>query len=242
MESRALTFGTAAALAVALGLHGCAAPDQQAGGGPPGAAGDGDGALRALPAFRALDSDEDGAISAVEIDAATASLASLDGDGDGRLSGGELRPPRRGGRIGGPARTPEEATAAFMAMDADADGALAGEELPSQFRSLVSRADADADGAASEAEILALMTEEAGGPGDRRQAGTEGRDAAPPGAGGAGAPARPPVPLMAALDTDGDGAVSEAEIASAPQSLRALDADGDGRLAPSELRPAPSDD
>ena len=43
---------------------------------------------------------------------------------------------------------------------------------------------------------------------------------------------------MAALDADGDGAVSAAEIASAAQSLRSLDADGDGRLAMDELRPA----
>ena len=47
----------------------------------------------------------------------------------------------------------------------------------------------------------------------------------------------PRIPLMAALDADGDGTVSAAEIASAPQSLRALDTDGDGRLAQEELRP-----
>ncbi len=237
MRIRGLTFGTAAALAAALGLHGCAAADQAPGGGPPGAAGDGDGALRRLPAFRALDTDEDGTISAGETDAAAESLASLDADGDGQLSAAELRPPRRGGPIGGPARTPQEATAAFMAMDADGDGALAAEELASQFQSLVSRADAAGDGSATEAEILALMTSEAEGSGGRGQ-----REATAPGAGGEGRPPQPVIPLMAALDADGDGAVSAAELASAAQALRALDGDGDGRLTPDELRPTAGDD
>ena len=47
---------------------------------------------------------------------------------------------------------------------------------------------------------------------------------------------------MAALDADGDGAVSGTELASAAEALRALDADDDGRLTPDELRPAAGDD
>ncbi len=237
MQSRALTFGTAVAMAVTLGLIGGVAAGQEPGGVQPEDAEGADRLLRRLPVFGALDTDDDGEISAGEIDAAPESLASLDDDDDGRLSGEELRPPQPR-PIGGPARTPPEATAAFMALDADGDGALEGAELPSQFRSLVSRADADGNGAASEAEILALMTAEAGGTGDPEQGETEGRRAAPPGAGGEDRRPPPSIPLMAALDADGDGAVSEAEIASAAQSLRALDADGDGGLTPDELRPA----
>lgn len=237
--SRALTLGTAAALAAALGLAGCAAGEREPGDAPP-EAGDDLGPLRGLPAFGALDADDDGAISSGEIDAAPESLAALDADGDGGLSAAELRP-RRGGAIGGPARTPEEATAAFLTMDADGDGALAGTELGSQFQSLLARADADGDGAASDAEILALMTAEAEGPGDREQGEAGGREA-PPGAGGEGGPPQPAIPLMAALDADGDGAVSGPELASASQALRALDGDGDGRLTPDELRPAAGDD
>ncbi len=224
MQSRTLTWGTAVALAAALGLTGCAAGERGPEDAPP-EAGDDLGPLRGLPAFGALDADDDGTISSGEIDAAPESLAALDADGDGALSATELRPRRRGA-IGGPARTPQEATAAFLAMDADGDGALAGAELGSQFQSLLARADADGDGAASEAEILALMTAEAEGPADREQGGTR-EPAAPP----------PAVPLMAALDADGDGTVSEAEIGSAAQSLRELDGDGDGRLTPAELRP-----
>ena len=240
MQSRTLTWGTAVVLAAALGLHGCAAGERESGDVPP-EAGDDLGPLRGLPAFGALDADDDGAISPGEIDAAPESLDALDADGDGALSAAELRPRRRGA-IGGPARTPEEATAAFMAMDADGDGALAGTELGSQFQSLLARADADGDGAASEAEIVALMTAEAEGPADREQAEAGGREATPPGAGGEGRPPQAAIPLMAALDADGDGTVSEAEVAAAAQSLRELDRDGDGRLTAPELRPAAGDD
>ena len=47
--------------------------------------------------LRALDKDQDGALSAVEIDGAAAALRTLDRNGDGVLSGEELRPSMRGG-------------------------------------------------------------------------------------------------------------------------------------------------
>lgn len=46
------------------------------------------------------------------------------------------------------------------------------------------------------------------------------------------------MPLLTALDTDGDGAISAQEIDEAPAHLRALDANKDGRLTMDELRPA----
>ena len=232
MGLRALTSGIAVALAVTFGLT-AAGPfgvqEQESEGGQPE---DGDRALRGLPVFGALDTDDDGEISAGEIDAAAEALASLDDDGDGALAGDELRPRRE--PIGGPARTPPEATAAFMTFDADEDGVLDTAELPSQLLSLLARADADGDGAAGEAEILALLTAEAE-PAPEPETDDDEEESAE--AGGDGEPARPRIPLMAALDADGDGSVSAAEIASAPRSLRALDADGDGRLAQEELRP-----
>ncbi len=221
MGFRALACGTAMALAVASALAatgGCVVEEPES----DDRSQDDDRRLRRLPAFGALDADGDGEISAGEIDAAAESLASLDGDGDGRLAGDELQPGQ--GPIGGPARTPAEAAAAFMTFDGDGNGALEAAELPSQFRSLLVRADADGDEVATAAEVLALMTSEAAGPPDR-----EADEAEAP---------LPPLPLMAALDADRDGTVSEAEIASAAQSLRALDGDGDGRLTPAELRPA----
>ena len=232
MGLRTLTSGIAVAAVVTLGLT-AAGPfgvqEQESEGGRPE---DGDRALRRLPVFGALDTDDDGGISAGEIDAAAESLASLDDDGDGALAGDELRPRRE--PIGGPARTPPEATAAFMTFDADEDGVLDAAELPSQFLSLLARADADGDGAAGEAEILALLTAEAE-PAPEPETDDDQEESVE--AGGDGEPARPRIPLMAVLDADGDGTVSAAEIASAPRSLRALDTDGDGRLAQEELRP-----
>jgi Ca2+-binding EF-hand superfamily protein len=49
--------------------------------------------------------------------------------------------------------------------------------------------------------------------------------------------APPPSPVRIALDTNGDGVLSAAEIAAAPTSLRRLDRNGDGRVDASELRP-----
>ena len=115
----------ATALALALGLTGCEAtgqPPEKATGRPPEEAtaqppeglqpeeGEGgDRELRRLPVFRALDTDDDGDISAGEIDAAPESLASLDDDGDGRLSSDELRPRRAAPRVffGSPGNLPE---------------------------------------------------------------------------------------------------------------------------------------
>ena len=52
---------------------------------------------------------------------------------------------------------------------------------------------------------------------------------------------QPPVsPLMAALDTDGDGELSAAEIANASKSLLKLDKNGDGKLSAKELMRPPT--
>ena len=88
MGPRAFTFTTAMALALTLGLTGCEAtgqPPEEATGQPPEEATGqppedaqpeereaDDRRLRGLPAFRALDTDDDGDISADEIDAAPA--------------------------------------------------------------------------------------------------------------------------------------------------------------------------
>jgi hypothetical protein len=45
--------------------------------------------------------------------------------------------------------------------------------------------------------------------------------------------------LLAALDADGDGKLSAAEIAGAAEALKKLDKDGDGQLSPEELGEAP---
>ena len=259
MHSRALAFGATAALALTLWLSGCAAPDQPSNGFPPPDTEDDNRGPRTLPAFHALDRNDDGEISASEIDAAPESLASLDADGDGTLTEDELLL-LRDHPVDPQSGSPAESTATFMTPDsvpgevpeeaglptqtfilnAEEGEALEIADLPPQFQSFLAGADADGDGAASAAEILALMGAEAGGSGSRVQAEAEGREFAPAQTGGRRP--QPSNPLMAALDANQDGVVSEAETASAATSLRGLDTDGDGRLAASELQPAPSSD
>ena len=260
MGPRAFTFTTAAALALTLGLTGCEAtgqPPQEATGQPPQEATgqpsagvqpvegeDDDPELRRLPAFRALDTDDDGDISADEIDAAPASLASLDDDGDGRLSGDELRPRQDGPRVffGSPANLPEGSRMMTLGADEELDIA----DLPPQLRSLLAPADGDGDGTASGMEIFAAMMAAQGSepgegePGDGEPGNAEGPEAPSQGTGTSGEGPRGQMPIMATLDADQDGTVSETEIESAAQSLRTLDTDGDGRISTEELRPVSS--
>ena len=231
------------ALALTLGLTGCEAtgqPPQEATDQPPEdvqpqAREDDDRRLRSLPAFRALDIDDDGEISAGEVDAAPASLASLDDDGDGRLSRDELRPRRDGPRVffGSPANLPEGTRMMTLGPDEELDIA----DLPPQLRSLLSPADGDGDGTATGMEILAAMMAAQGSepgdgePGDGEPGSAEGPAAPSQGTGAGGEGPWAPMPLMATLDADRDGTVSESEIESAAQSLRTLDTDGDGRIS-----------
>jgi hypothetical protein len=48
---------------------------------------------------------------------------------------------------------------------------------------------------------------------------------------------RPNVPVIAALDANGDGVIDAAEIANAPAALKKLDKNGDGKLTRDELMP-----
>ncbi len=48
------------------------------------------------------------------------------------------------------------------------------------------------------------------------------------------------IPVLAALDANGDGTLSEDELAAASKSLRKLDRDGDGEISGAELQPSTS--
>ena len=89
--------------------------------------------------------------------------------------------------------------------------------LPPEVRSVLSSADTNGDGTASAAELVAMMAAHEG----ERSREVISRDWNP---------------LMATLDRDGDGTVSDTEIGSAAQLLRKRDSDGNGAISPSELQ------
>ncbi len=130
----------------------------------PGAAG---GAMmQMLPLMAALDTDQDGTLSAAEIANASKSLLKLDTDGDGVLSAEELRPDLSkmpgGGLPGGLAGVmqgglgqlgPAAMSKMFDSRDKNGDGKLSGDEIPERLRERVSMLDKDGDGAISKSEM-----------------------------------------------------------------------------------------
>jgi len=57
--------------------------------------------------------------------------------------------------------------------------------------------------------------------------------------GGPGGRKPPEMPIMKALDTNGDGVIDASELAAASASLKKLDKNGDGKLTRDEIRPTP---
>jgi Ca2+-binding EF-hand superfamily protein len=106
----------------------------------------------------------------------------------------------------------------LFSFDKDKDGKLSKAEVPERMQGIFARADADKDGFLSREELTKAT---AGGQGERR------------------GPGGPPMdPLLRAMDTNQDGALSAAEIAGAGAALKTLDKNGDGMLSGEELRPA----
>jgi Ca2+-binding EF-hand superfamily protein len=164
--------------------------------------------------LQALDKDGNGSLSAEEIAAAPASLITLDRDGDGRLTEDELQPQRKNGRAA------NELLMQLMTFDKNQDGALTADELPARMQGIFQRGDTNHDGKLVPDEIRSMAVNQSLPVGLVRP--------------------NPAVtrldPLLNALDTDHDGIISAAEMASAARSLLALDANGDGQLAPDEMR------
>ena len=226
------TLRLTTALALTLGLSGCAAVELPQESVPSEDREDNGEQARQLPIFRALDTNDDGYISADEIDAASELLASFDENGDGRLSGNELQPrhrprelqPRRRPRLmfGSPANLPEGTRAGFRFAAGDNSIEIA--DLPPEVQNVLSSADTDRDGTASAAELLAMV--ETQGSESSGEQNTQVH-----------------VSLMATFDTNQDGTVSQKEIESATQSLRERDSDADGVISPNELAsPKPDGD
>lgn len=204
------------------------------------------------PAFEALDADHDGVISSSELANAATALKSLDKNGDGKLSEDEVRPQMpgrgrgdgargeggRGGQGGEPGETPpptpDEMVKTLMAFDKNGDGQLTRDELPERMLGLFDRADTDHNGILTADEIR-KAAQSAAAPAARGGGENRGPGGRESGRGNPGSFMRLD-PILAALDTNGDGEISAEELAAAPQSLKKLDTNGDGQLSADEVR------
>lgn len=115
------------------------------------------------PLMAVLDADQDGELSAAEIENAAAALKKLDQNEDGKLTRDELRPPRAAGERGGPAGA--GIVERIMSRDANGDGKVTKDEMPERMQRMLERADTNNDGAIdrAEAESFAEHMKQRGG-------------------------------------------------------------------------------
>jgi Ca2+-binding EF-hand superfamily protein len=165
----------------------------------------------------ALETDGDGQLSAAEIAAASASLAKLDKNHDGRITSEEYSQKLKDETAG------TELLSRLMVMDRNGDGVLTVDEISERMKPMFERGDTNHDGKLTGEEIRAMAA---------AQADPQGR---PVGRGNFNSQD----PVILALDVDKDGVISAEEIANAPVVLKVLDKDGDGTVSVAELRVRP---
>ncbi len=166
--------------------------------------------MRPSPFVAALDTNHDGAISAVEMAGAGKSLLALDKDGDGAIAMAEVMPQRPEPGGGSP-----DLVNTLFSFDENKDGKLSKTEVPERMQGIFVRADANTDGLLTREELTkATAAQEQRGPGG------------------------PPLDIIfRALDQNQDGVLSKVELAGSVAALKSLDKDGDGELREQELRP-----
>lgn len=169
--------------------------------------------------FDRLDANKDGNIDAEEFAKAAAGFG-------GRPGGAPPGTPAPGG---GDAKAAEET---FSKHDANSDGKLTKDEVPDEqkemFQRITQRLGTDSLTKEQFVRAMAQRRGEGGRPPEGRP-GEPGRPGFPGG--------MPPLPVLRALDADGDGEISKAEIEGASKALAALDKNGDGKLSRDEILP-----
>lgn len=145
----------------------------------------------------------------------------------------------------------------MMNFDQNKDGKLSKAEVPERLQSMFARADKDEDGVLTQDEIRKDFAGREGGPrgeggppqgggrggegrggeGGRGRGGEGGGRGGEGGRGMGGPGGMPTFPVMTALDANGDGEISAAEINNATAALKKLDRNNDGRIDQAELRP-----
>lgn len=127
------------------------------------------------PMFRILDQDQDGQVSADEIDAWAAKLKGFDTDGDGSISQDEMHEAAKQaratfaeGRAPGPSGEGADAFRRggpgqgrgldrLFERDADGDGKLSSDELPEPLKERLAALDTDGDDAIDREELMQGM-------------------------------------------------------------------------------------
>ncbi len=173
---------------------------------------------RPRPVLLALDLDHDGTLSAPEIQAAAASLRTLDANSDGELTFDEFEPQRQDSGA-----TPDQLVTQLMAFDKNGDGVLTPDELPARMQAMFTRGDTNHDGKLTAAEIRDMAQHSGRATGQRAEPGKAGMNMRLD-------------PLLNALDANHDAVISAAEMEAASAELLALDANHDGVLQPEEMR------
>ena len=152
----------------------------------------------------------------------------------------------RGGRGGG---DPAEFIKRMFENDANSDGKLSADELGERGARMMDRADANSDGFLTKDEITKMMESRGGGGGGgargqrdgQRGGGEEGGrrrgSGGPGGPGGGMSRMFAMLPIMKALDKDGNGELSEEEINNAVKAIKTLDKDKNGKISSDEMTP-----
>jgi Ca2+-binding EF-hand superfamily protein len=160
----------------------------------------------------AMDTNQDGKLSAEEIAAAPKTLHKADINSDGMITQDELQPPPETA-----VASPNNLSQQLMLFDENHDGVLTRDELPERLQPLFERADTNRDGKITVDELRALAARQTLPTGAQKV--QQSRD-----------------PVYLALDTDRDGTIAADEIANASKSLLALDKDHDREISAAEMR------